>query len=122
MRKIILIQGCKNAGKSNYINEKFNELKTNHTIIDIINKNDWNAVIYILENNSNEIIILNSGSDSHEIINGFGEIINKYPAHIIYTAIRPKSENSRLYKWMIDALNITTEDNVEVIDLEKPEA
>lgn len=72
MRKIILIQGCKNAGKSNYINEKFNELKTNHTIIDIINKNDWNTVIYILENNSNEIIILNSGSDSHEIINGFG--------------------------------------------------
>lgn len=122
MRKIILIQGCKNTGKSNYIHKKFNELKINHTIINIINKDDWNTAIYILENNSNEIIILNSGSDSHEIINGFEEIINKYPAHIIYTAIRPKSENPRLYKWMINTLNITKEDNVEVIDLEKPEA
>lgn len=120
MRKIILIQGCKNAGKSNYINKKFNELKTNHTVIETINKDDWNTVIYILKNDSNGTIILNSGSDSHEIIDGFGEIIKKYPANIIYTAIRPKSENPRLYKWMIEVLNITKEDNVEVIDL-KPE-
>ena len=121
MRKIILIQGCKNAGKSNYINKKFNELKTNHTIIGIVNKDNWNTVIYILRNNSNEIIILNSGSDSHEIINGFEKIINKYPAHVIYTAIRPQNVNPRLYKWMIDILNITEEDNVEVIKLVKPE-
>lgn len=121
MRKIVLIQGCKNAGKSNYINKKFNELKTNHTVIETINKDDWNTVIYILKNDSNGTIILNSGSDSHEIIDGFGEIIKKYPANIIYTAIRPKSENPRLYKWMIEVLNITKEDNVEVIDLEKPE-
>jgi hypothetical protein len=66
-------------------------------------------------------LILNSGSDSHGVINGFKAVLQKYPeARIIYTAIRPKSSNPRYHKWMIEALNIQDGDEVKVIQLPKP--
>lgn len=119
MRNIYLIEGAKNAGKSNYIHEKHKELLSRCAEIETINGDDWNTVIYILKDEqTNEIIILNSGSDTKGIIRNFGQILKRYPsAATVYTAIRPYGINPRLHKWMKDVLDITAADNVQIVNL-----
>lgn len=122
MRKITLIQGEKYAGKSQFIHQKFEEIKPSTETIEIINGDDWNTVIFIVKDKiSNEVTILNSGSDTRYIIRQFGTILRKYPTASIFTAIRPYDKNPRLHQWMMDELHITQNDEVITIDLGKPE-
>lgn len=92
-------------------------------VIETVNKGDWNTGIYIVGNkNSNDIIILNSGSDMKCIISAFGAVLSKYPTVAsIFTAIRPYNNSPRLHAWMKSGLHITGQDKVTTIDLDKPE-
>lgn len=116
MRKITLIEGVKDSGKSLWIKQKFNSVVNQCKTLEIINKGDFNTVIYVLEDRvSKDIMILNSGSDNHNIIYGFEKIVSKYPTADIFTAIRPKRANPNLHKWMKDALHIIPTDTIAVV-------
>lgn len=109
MRQITLIQGEKGSGKSKFIHEKLKEIESEVEVIETVNKGDWNTEIYIVRNkNSNDIIILNSGSDMKCIISAFGAVLSKYPTVAsIFTAIRPYNNNPKLHTWMKSELHIT---------------
>ena len=112
MRQITLIQGEKGSGKSKFIHEKLKEIESEVEVIETVNKGDWNTEIYIVRNkNSNDIIILNSGSDMKCIISAVASI---------FTAIRPYNNNPKLHTWMKSELHITEQDKVTTIDLDKP--
>ena len=83
------------------------------------NQDDWNTRMYVLQDDrTSETIILNSGSDMRCIINGFSDLLGKYPqADIIYTAIRPYENNPLLHNWMKEALHIQKDDKVIEIRL-----
>lgn len=123
MRRITLIQGKKGSGKSKFIHEKFKEIESEVEIIETVNEGDWNTEIYVVrDKNSNDIIILNSGSDMRCIISSFGIVLRKYlTVSSIFTAIRPYNENPKLHTWMKSELHITEQDEVITIDLDKPE-
>lgn len=119
MRRITLIEGVKGVGKSTWIINKYDSIKDQCQEIDIKNIDDINTVIYILKNNfTGKIIILNSGSDTYNIIQEFKTILAEplYSSAEIYTAIRSK-QNPRLHDRMINALSITSEDEVKIIPL-----
>lgn len=111
--KIVLVMGVKGTGKSTYIIQKYEELKSSCDLIGTYNSNagdpdNMNTIIYILKDKcTNEIIILNSGSDEQRHINYFRDVLAKYPKiSTVYTAIRPEEENPKLHKWMKEALSI----------------
>ncbi|WP_175629660.1 hypothetical protein [Bacteroides acidifaciens] len=123
MRRITLVQGEKDSGKSKFIHKKFKEIESEVEVIEIVNEGDWNTEIYIVRNKkSNDIIILNSGSDMRCIISSFGAVLSKYPTvSSIFTAIRPYNKNPKLHIWMKLELNITEQDEVTTIDLDELE-
>lgn len=123
MKRVTLIQGEKGSGKSKFIHEKLKEIESEIKVIETVNEGDWNTEIYIVRNkNSNEIIILNSGSDMRCIISSFGAVLSKYPTvSSIFTAIRPYNKNPKLHTWMMSELHITEQDEVTIVDLDKPE-
>ena len=56
------------------------------------------------------------------IISSFGAVLSKYPTvSSIFTAIRPYNKNPKLHTWMMSELHITEQDEVTIIDLDKPE-
>ena len=121
MTKIILAEGVKGSGKSTYIDNKYKELLNSCTEIEVIDRDDWNTVIYVVEENiSKDIIVLNSGSDMKTIIDKFGKLLLKYPqASIIYTAIRPFDTNSHLHCRMKSVLNIQPTNEVTLLPTEE---
>lgn len=119
MRKITLIIGKKGAGKSKWIFDKKDKmLSDGWEQIDDENKEDYNTAIFALKSPIGEVAVLNSGSDMHSIIQGFGAFLARHKeATQIFTAIRPQSVNPRLHDWMIEELNIQDDDIVERIEL-----
>lgn len=108
MRKITLIEGVKDAGKTTWIHEKFKSFKESGlTLVETKNQGYWNTEIFIFEDSEGGTIVLNSGSDTRTIINGFRDALHEFSnIKEIYTAIRPKDTNPHLHQWMIEALDI----------------
>jgi len=113
--KIVLAVGVKGAGKSTYIIQKYEELKSSCDLIGKENSNEgdpdnMNTIIYILKDKcTGKIIILNSGSDEQRHINYFKKVLAKYSwgsVSTVYTAIRSKEENRNLHIWMKKALGL----------------
>lgn len=104
-RTISLVIGEKGAGKSFYIQNKYDELLPFCEKVNTFNP-DTDYVIYVLKNKqTKEIIILNAGSDTGVIINDFGKVLNQYPeAAIVFTAIRPSETNPDLCGRMLSTV------------------
>ena len=119
MRKITLVLGKKWAGKTKWILEKKDTmLSEGWEKIDAINETDRNTAIFVLKSPIGEVAVLNSGSDTHPIIKGFGAFLARHKdASQIFTAIRPQNINPHLHNWMIEELNIQDDDIVERIEL-----
>ena len=119
MRNITLVIGKKGAGKSEWILKKKDMLRSEGwEEIEAINEKDRNTAIFVLKSSKGEIAILNSGSDTREIIENFGRVLNRYKEALhIFTAIRPIDINSSLHKWMITELNIQEDDVVNRVEL-----
>lgn len=118
MRNIFLIEGIKGAGKSKWINEKKKQLETSKgwILMETYNESDWNTVIYVFKNPQDCFVILNSGSDTKEVINNLATTLKQYNNITeIYTAIRPYNVNPHLHNWMKSALAISTNDTVKTI-------
>lgn len=107
-KTIVLVIGDKDTGKTSLILKKSEELKISCEVLEIINSENRDTIIYVLKDKrSNEIIILNSGSDEYKIINEFEKVLAKYPqVGTIYTAIRPKEVNPRLHNKMMSILGL----------------
>jgi hypothetical protein len=107
MKKVYLIEGEKGSGKSEWIHNKNKQLiesgwepvkSENATVRDI--------AIFVLKRES-QIVVLNSGSDTKEIIKNFSRfLLDCEDVSEVYTAIRPQEKNPRLHKWMKDALKV----------------
>ena len=119
MRNITLIIGKKWAGKSKWILEKKDEmLSEGWRQIDSVNEKDRNTAIFALKSPTDEVAVLNSGSDQKKIIKKFGTFLAQHKeTSRIFTAIRPKNINPRLHSWMITELNIQKDDIIERIEL-----
>jgi|GEM_PF-755896 hypothetical protein len=112
VQKVYWIEGIKDAGKSEWILRKKDELISEaegweQVYPDINGMYDRNTVKFILERDDQRII-LNSGSDTHAIINAFKDFLEMQEEITeVYTAIRPCETNQRLHMWMKKALNDT---------------
>ncbi|WP_311140037.1 hypothetical protein [Lancefieldella parvula] len=121
MRIITLVIGKKGAGKSTWIFKKKDKmLFEGWEQIDAEKEEDYNQAIFALKSPTGEVAILNSGSDSKDIIDEFGTFLAKHKeATQIFTAIRPQDINPCLHKRMKEVLSIQDQDdeNVERIEL-----
>lgn len=116
--KVILIQGCPNAGKSSLFWEIHKNYVTsdNTEVEEIHNQKDFLGVYHIKEKK----VLLNSWADTLGVITGFREFYHKNKAEgydVLVTAIRSLS-NSKLHKYVKE---VYQSDCVEefVIDLDK---
>lgn len=107
MKKVYLIEGEKGSGKSKWIHDKREQLmKSGWEREKFENEGVWDTAIFVLKRES-QIVVLNSGSDTKEIIENFSRFILGYEnISEVYTAIRPQKKNPRLHKWMKDALKV----------------
>lgn len=123
MRIITLVIGKKGAGKSNWIFKKKDKMLSEEWVkIDAEKETDYNQAIFALKSPTGEVAILNSGSDSKDIIDEFGTFLAKHKeATQIFTAIRPQDtkQNTDLHNKMLEVLSIQDQDdeNVERIEL-----
>ncbi len=107
MIKVHLIEGEKGSGKSQWIHNKKEKLvNSGWEITKSRNSTDWNTAIFVLERES-QVIVLNSGSDMQSIIKNFRGFLSECKdVTEVYTAIRPREKNPKLHKWMKDALKV----------------
>ena len=121
MRIITLVIGKKGAGKSKWIFEKKDKmLSEGWEQIDAQKETDYNQAIFALKSPAGEVAILNSGSDSKDIIDEFGTFLAQHEeASRIFTAIRPQNtkQNTDLHDRMLEVLSIQDDDIIERIEL-----
>lgn len=111
MKKAHYFLGKKGAGKSWNIHNKATEFISDGW--EIINPSDSptdernkDTAIYLLEKEGTKII-LNSGSDTYELIRRFKNfLLNHSDVAEVWTAIRPKKKGSGLNKWMKEAISV----------------
>lgn len=118
MIKVHLIEGEKGSGKSKWIHKKKEELiNSGWKITESRNSTDWNTAIFVLERES-QVIVLNSGSDMQSIIENFRVFLSGCKnVTEVYTSIRPREKNPKLHKWLKDALEVLGSTEEETIYL-----